>query len=100
MAARREMRRPASLSQAGQARGCVVRWISTSRDSSSGVFNPPLTSAGAQTGNTLHRDQRFEFQSRGMLAAIADRDVDAGSIEVGILMRGLDAQRQLPDCAA
>ena len=42
--------RPASLSQVGQARGCVVKWISTARDRSSGVFNPPLTSAGAQTG--------------------------------------------------
>ena len=30
-----------------------------------------------------------------MLAAITDRDVDAGGIEIGILMRGLDAQRKL-----
>src|SRR4051794_4389207 len=29
-----------------------------------------------------------------MLAAVADCDIDARSVEVGILMRGLDAQRQ------
>jgi uncharacterized membrane protein YeaQ/YmgE (transglycosylase-associated protein family) len=45
--------RPAALSQAGQARGCVVRWISTCPDRSLGSRSPPLASAGVQTGRPL-----------------------------------------------
>ncbi|GCC49693.1 hypothetical protein chiPu_0033768, partial [Chiloscyllium punctatum] len=40
-------------------------------------------------------DQRLDPQPGGMFPAVADRDVDAGAVEVGILMGGLDPQRQL-----
>ena len=88
--------RHAGLLQPGRpARGCVVRWISTwSGQIFRALRKPALDQRGRTDRQSPDLDQRLEFQPGRMLAAVADRDVDARGVEVGILMRGLDAQRQ------